>query len=120
MTWQFNEVVRSGNSQARVKNYYPETGLIILIDIKGDIAVGSTIIGDDSGTVLTLTNFEISEKYDSGFDPTYWTDPLFNGKSVLDSVVYDEGTQGNWLALDEHFTGKPSQDYQTDYLVVVD
>lgn len=120
MTWKFNEIVRSGNSQARVKNYYAANGLIILIDIKGRIGVGSTIVGDDSGTVLTLTNFEIADKYDSDFNPTYWEDLLFNGQSILDSVVYDEGEEGNWLALDEHFTGTPSEDYQIDYLVVVD
>ena len=120
MTWKHNEIVRSGNSQARVKNFYPDTGFIVLMDIKGSIGVGSTIVGDDSGTTLTLTNFEIADKYDSGYDPTYWDDPLFNGQSVLDSVIYDEGEVGYWLALDEHFTGQPSQDYQIDYLVVLD
>lgn len=117
MTWNFNEIVRAGNSQARVKNYYPETGLIVLMDIKGTIGPGSTIVGDDSGTTLTLTEFTISDEYDLGFDPTYWSDPLeINGLSILDSVIHDEA--GEFLALEEHFTGKPSQDYQTTYLIV--
>jgi hypothetical protein len=109
MTWYFNEVVRSGNSTARVKNFYPETGLIVLMDIEGSFEPGMTIIGDDSNTSITLTNFTISREYDLGFDPTYWED-------IIDNVIYDGS--GEIIALEEHFTGKPSQDYQTKYLVV--
>ena len=111
MSWHFNEIVRSGNSQARVKNFYPDTGLIVLYDIKGSIGPGSTIVGDDSGTTLTLTQFNIALEYDLGYEPDYWS-------NILDKVVYDNGT-GEMLALDEHFTGEPSQDYQTKYLVVI-
>lgn len=109
MTWNFNEVVRSGNSTARVKNYYPEIGLIVLMDIQGEFEPGMTIVGDDSNTTLSLTNFTISREFDLFYDPTYWDD-------VLPFVVYDGN--GEIVALDEHFTGKPSQDYQTTYLVV--
>lgn len=109
MNWNYNEIVRSGNSQARVKNFYPDTGLIILYDIKGIIEAGMTIVGDESNTSLTLTTFEILDIYDFDFDPTYWDD-------ILENVIYDGN--GNWIALDEHFTGKPSQDYQITYLVV--
>lgn len=120
MKWNYNEIVRSGNSQARIKNYYVDTGLVVLYDIKGIFEVGSTIVGDDSGNVLTLSEFEISNAYDIGYEPTYWEDLLDNGKSIIDGVVCDEGEEGNWIALDEHFTGKSSEDYQIDYLVVVD
>lgn len=109
MTWQYNEIVRSGNSQARVKNFYPETGLIVLYDIRGQIGVGSTIVGDESGTTLTLTQFNISLEYELGYEPDNWS-------SIIDSVVYDG--DGNIVALDEHFTGLPSQDYQTKNIVV--
>lgn len=109
MNWNYNEIVRSGNSQARVKNFYPDTGLIILYDIKGIIEAGMTIVGDESNTSLTLTTFEILDIYDFDFDPTYWDD-------ILENVIHDGN--GNWIALDEHFTGKPSQDYQITYLVV--
>lgn len=110
MSWYFNEVVRAGNSTARVKNFYPDTGLIVLMDIQGTFEPGMTIVGDDSNTSLTLTNFTISRDYDLYYDPTYW-------ESVLDSIIYDGS--GEIVALEEHFTGKPSQDYQTKYLVVL-
>ena len=109
MTWNYNEIVRAGNSTARIKNYYPETGLVVLIDIEGVFEPGMTIVGDDSNTSLTLTNFVLSREFDLYYDPTYW-------ESVLPSVIYDGN--GEIVALDEHFTGKPSQDYQTTYLVV--
>lgn len=109
--WNFNEVVRSGNSTARVKNFYPESGLLVLMDIQGSFESGMTIVGDESGETLTLSNFTISREYDLGFEPTYW-------ENVLSNVVYDGN--GELIALEEHFTGKPSQDYQTTYLVVID
>lgn len=109
MSWSFNEVVRSGNSTARVKNYYPDTGLVVLYDIYGQFEAGDTIVGDDSGTELTLSEFTLSYDYDLYYDPTYW-------ESILPIVIYDGN--GNIIALEEHFTGLPSQDYQTKYLVV--
>jgi hypothetical protein len=110
MTWYFNEIVRSGNSQARIKNYYPDTGLIVLYDIKGVIEAGSTIVGDESGTTTTLTNFVIAREFDLGYEPDYWDYILENG-------IYDDS--GDFIALDAHFTGKPSQDYQTTYWIVL-
>lgn len=107
--WNFNELVRAGNSTARVKNYYPETGLIVLMDVEGSFEPGMTIVGDESGETLVLTNFEISIDYDLYYDPTYW-------ENVIPFLVYDGN--GEIVAQDEHFTGKPSQDYQTTYLVV--
>ena len=111
MNWNYNEVVRSGNSMARLKNYYPDTGLVVLYDISGVFEPGDTIIGDDSGTELTISEFNISYDYDMYYEPTYW-------QEVLPIVVYDGN--GKIVALDKHFTGKPSQDYQTTYLVVQD
>jgi hypothetical protein len=109
MSWNFNEVVRSGNSQARVKNYYPDTGLLVIYDIYGVFQVGDTIIGDDTGTTLTLSEFNISYDYDLYYDPEYWD-------SVLPDVIADGN--GEIIAMDEHFTGVLSQDYQTTYLLV--
>lgn len=109
MTWLYNETVRSGNSQARVKNFYPETGLIILYDIKGAFEPGMTIIGDESAMVLTLTEFNVALEYDLGYEPDYWD-------TVIDRNIYDG--DGNMVALDSYFTDLPSQDYQADYLVV--
>ena len=111
MSWNFNEIVRSGNSMARLKNYYPDTGLVVLYDINGVFEPGDTIIGDDSGTELVLSEFTISYDYDLYYEPEYW-------QQVLPIVIYDGN--GKMVAEDYHFTGKPSQDYQTTYLVVQD
>lgn len=111
MTWMTNEVVRAGNSTARVKSYFPETGLIVLFDIEGDIGVGSTIVGDDSGTVLTLSEFEISNEFDEPqYDSTWWND-------IEDIYIYDGN--GEIVVTEEHFTGFASQDYQSTHFVVV-
>lgn len=109
MNWNYNEIVRTGNSQARVKNFYPETGFIILHDIKGVIEAGNTIIGDESGAVLTLTEFNVALEYEMGYESTYF-------EVFLENAVYDGN--GNLVAIDEHFTGKPNQDRQITYMVV--
>jgi hypothetical protein len=111
MTWHFNEIVRSGNSQARVKNFYPETGLVVLYDIRGTIGPGSTIIGDDSGTTLTLTQFNINLDFDLFYEPNYW-------ESFLEQAIYDGN--GDLVATEAHFTGKVSQDYQITHMVIQD
>lgn len=110
MTWIYNEVVTSGNSTARVKYYNEQTGLIVLYDIRGTFGPGSTIVGEDSGTTLTLTNFSIDSTFDLGYD-----DDDF--EAIFENTIYDEGS-GEMIALDDHFTGKKTQDYQTKYLVV--
>jgi hypothetical protein len=109
MSFAIEEIVRSGNTTARVKNYYPETGLLVLYDIQGTLETGMTVVGDDSGVSTTLDNFVIADEYDLGYEPTNWTD-------ILDSVIYDGN--GNLVAQEEHFTGKSSQDYQTTFMVV--
>lgn len=107
--WSFNETVRAGNSTARIKNYYPDTGLIVLMDVEGSFEPGMTIIGDESGESVVLNEFVISRDYDLYYDPVYW-------ENVLPIAIYDGN--GELVAQDDHFTGKPSQDYQTTYLVV--
>ena len=47
MSFAYNEVIRVGNSSARVKNFYAN-GLIVLMDIQGEFKAGDTISGDDS------------------------------------------------------------------------
>ena len=102
MTWILNETVTAGNSQARVKNYYPESGLLVLYDISGTIEVGSTIVGQTSGTSLTLSSFVISDAYDLGYEPDSWAD-------VLDIAIYDGN--GNLVVLDQYFSNPNSTDY---------
>ena len=110
MTWRYNEVVRSGNSTARLKNYYTETGMVILFDIQGEFEAGMTIVGDDSNESLTLTEYNFGIEYDIGYDPDPWTaiEPI--------AVTLDNGS---WVTLDAHFDGKPSQDYQPDNAVTL-
>lgn len=111
MSWYINEIVRSGNSTARVKSYNSTTRTIVLMDIVGDIKDGSVIRGDESGTTGTLNGFEISYKYEADqYADTSWDE--------IDYFVYDG--DGELVALDQHFNGKESQDYQTTYLVRVD
>jgi hypothetical protein len=109
MNWQYNEVVRAGNATAKIKNFYPDTGLVVLYFIEGEFKPGMTIVGDESGETLTLDAFNITFDYDMGYEPDYW-------ETVLVDAIYDG--LGNLVALDKHFTGKPSQDYQVTYLVV--
>lgn len=110
MTWNFNERVRAGNSTARVKNYYPDTGLLVLYDIQGSFEEGTTITGDDSGSTITFSEFTVSLVYDIYYDPDPW-EPI-----LPDIVTLDDGS---YVALDAHFTGKESQEYQTVNLVTL-
>ena len=111
MTWRYNEIVRAGNATAKVKNYYPDTGLLVLYFIEGEFRNGTTLVGDESGETLTLSDFAVTFDYDMNYEPTHWDD-------VIDDVIYDG--LGNMVALEEHFTGLPSQDFQVTYLVVRD
>lgn len=107
--WSFNETVRAGNSTARIKNYYPDTGLIVLMDVEGSFEPGMTIIGDESGESVVLNEFVISRDYDLYYDPTHW-------ENVTENVIFDGN--GEMVAQDNYFTGGLNQDYQTTYLVV--
>ena len=98
MTWIINETVTAGNSTARIKNYYPLTGLVVLYDIKGDIKAGSTIVGSASGTSLTLSNFTISDEYDLGYEPTFWTE--FINSVGPGTAIYDGN--GEYIVPDEY------------------
>ncbi len=110
MSFAYNEVIRVGNSSARVKNFYAN-GLIVLIDINGEFKVGDVIAGDDSGTVYTLNNFELRKDYDTFYEPTIWDE-------LADLIITQDN--GAVIVLDAAITGKASQDYQPDFVVVRD
>lgn len=110
MTWFVNEIVRSGNSTARVKSFNTATSFIVLFDIQGSFPDGCTIVGDDSGTSGILNGFTVSDAYDG---EEYATD-------AWDELDYFVGDENGLLAIDEHFNGTVSQDYQTTYLVKID
>jgi len=83
------------------------------MDVRGNnIVAGATIVGDDSGESFVLNNFTI----DSDFD--LYHDNYFQGRINLDDVlVTDDGAA---IAQDDHFTGKPSQDYQVRFIITND
>ena len=110
MNWAFNETVRAGNSTARVKNYYPDTGLLVLYDINGEFAEGSIITGDDSGSTVVFSEFTVSFDYDIYYDPDPW-------EAILPNIVSLDS--GSYVATDAFFTGLESQEYQTENLVVI-
>lgn len=109
MSFRTAEVVRSGNATARVKSYNRNTGLLVLMNIEGDIKSGSTVVGDDSNFSKTLSSFTISREYDLGFADTNWDD-------TENIIVLDDG---EFVAIDQYFDGSPSQDYQTTYVVTL-
>lgn len=96
MSWIINEIVRAGNSTARVKNYYANTDLLVLYDIRGSFGSGTTVVGDTSGTTKTFTTFTISREYDLGYEPIdYWNAILSIPENYLvtdnnESIVIDE------------------------------
>lgn len=110
MSFAYNEIVRVGNSSARVKNFYAN-GLIVLIAIEGEFKAGDLITGEDSGQTFTLNNFELRQDYDAFYEPTIWDE-------LADIIITQDN--GAVIVLDAAITGKASQDYQPDYVVVRD
>lgn len=109
MSFRIGETVRSGNATARVKSYNKVTGFLVLMNIEGDIRAGSTVVGDDSNFIKTFSSFTISNEYDLGFADTSWD-------NTENNIVLDDGA---FVAIDRHFDGSPSQDYQTTYMVTL-
>lgn len=107
-----NEIVRVGNSTGRIKNYYAN-GLIVIYDVSGEFITGDTISCDESGETITLTNFEIDS-----FDTDYKYDLYYEERDFDWSddrvIIQDDGA---FIYEDAHFTGLPSQNYQTTHLV---
>lgn len=159
MTWALNEVVRTGSSTALVKSYNPETNALVLYYISGSGFInGATIVGDDSGTVRTLINFEEAyldtNNYTVGlqYETDEYTDQRW--QNIINYMIHDGADygsvadyninnypsgidldtsyadvdvpetdfdpEGDFIVIDEYFTGKPSQDYQTDFVVISD
>lgn len=109
MIWYINEIVTSGSSTARIKSYDKDTGYMVIMDMQGDdFYSGCTIVGAESGSVGTLSNFSVDDELEKDeYTNTEWDD--------LDNMVFDG--DGNLVGIDEHFTGLLSQDYQTTYIV---
>lgn len=108
--WRVGEVVRTGNSTGIVKSYNSDTNFIVITNINGSFESGNFITGDDSGASGILNNFSIDDQYDIGFADTSWDD------IAEIAVTIDTGA---YVAIDEHFDGTPSQDYQTENVVTI-
>lgn len=111
MTWLINELVRHGNSTGRVQSYNKDTRFIVLMDIQGSFPNGAFIVGEESGSSGFLNLFSVADEY-SGviYASTEWDD--------IDNMIHESGDGPcELIALDEHFTGLPSQDYQTTFIV---
>lgn len=106
----FNEVIRLGNTTARIKNIYAN-GLIVIYDIRGSLQAGDTVTCDDSGETIVLSNFTINTDYDLYYDDFEFD---FNDPRI---VFQDNG---EFVYEDAHYNGLPSQNYQTNYLVIED
>ena len=111
MNWLINEIVRNGNSSAKVQSFDKTTNFIVLMDIEGDFPDGCIITGDESGESGILNGFSVADIYSSSdYGSTEWGD--------LDNMVVESGDGPRELvAIDEHFTGKLSQDYQSTHIV---
>jgi hypothetical protein len=108
--WRVGEVVRTGNSTGVVKSYDSVTTLIVITNINGVFETGDFIIGDDSGSSGILNNFIVSEEYDINYADKSW--------SLIEDISITIDT-GSYVAIDDHFDGKPSQDYQTRNIVTI-
>lgn len=93
-----------------VKNFIMNgsQGQVILQNM-GNITpqAGDTLTGEDTGNSLVLSSFERSDAYDRSNTAVDYTE-------VLDSAICDDH---GVIAVDQYFTGKPSQDYNSDYVV---
>lgn len=69
--------------------------------------VGDTLVGVDTGNSLVLTSFTRSDAYDRANTAVDYT-------QVMETAICDDY---GVIAVDEYFTGKPSQDYNSDYVV---
>lgn len=122
------EIVRVGNSTARVNYYFPSNNFVILTDIRGSIKAGDRITGDDSGFALTLRSFSIDDAYDIAtanyFEPIYSNVVTLgsNGDDPDGAEYREPGDQddGELVVIDEYFTGEESEEYQTTGVVVIE
>ena len=103
------ELVKVGSQlMGQVKSFTDNgngTGFAVLQNMGSSTPqAGDTLVGQDSGNSLILTNFVRSNDFDG---PTFA--PTFTDDFITDDV--------GAIAVDSYFTGSPSQDYNSDYLV---
>jgi hypothetical protein len=99
-----HEFVENGSGANGIIQYWNSAnGYIAINTIQGTFAAGDTVVGQQSGFTLTLTDFQLLDELPSiDWDQTYM-------------VIADNGI----LAVDDHFTGVTwTQDYQRDHIIV--
>lgn len=134
MGWFLREkITSSSGATAVLRSFNSSTGLITLCNIEnGTIKAGDTIYGVDSGMSKTLSSFEtfqydsqgfpIDEEYSKiQYEDSRWSDVEANLVYILENSDPSSNDYiADYVALNEHFNGKESQDYQVTYLVVQD
>lgn len=108
--FRWRETVRSGNATAVVKNYDPNTGFLVLMDVNGTLQAGMTITGDVSGDTLTLSAFTIADEYDLGYDYTGW-------EPILPVIVTLE--DGDFVTLVGHSDATAVQEADSTDMVTI-
>lgn len=121
----FEKVVSDKGAKAVLRSHFPETDLITLTNIEGTIQSGDIITGLDSGMQKTFTVFDDDQvKYSQiEYKDPRWDlvrDSLIHFVEDLTITYENPAFNSGYLALDEHFNGKESQDFQTTYLVRID
>lgn len=108
-----NEIIRIGNSTGRIKNYYAN-GLIVIFDVSGSFEAGDTITCDESGETITLGSDFVIDSVDTNYKyDLYYEDRDFDWSDPR-AICQDDGA---FIYEDAHFTGLPSQNYQTTHLI---
>lgn len=101
----------NGQVVGRVKNFIDigNSQASVVIQNMGSQTpqVGQTLVGQDTENSLVLTNFERSDAFDYANTSVDYTEVM------IVAVTDDAGV----IAVDQHFTGKPSQDYNSKYVV---
>jgi hypothetical protein len=107
------ELVKIGGQLIGIVKNFTQTGggqaQVVLQNMTSQTPqAGQTLVGDDTGNSFVLASFERSAAYDRA-NTSYDYDPVMEI-----AVTDDRGVVG----VDQYFTGKPSQDYNPDYVVV--
>jgi hypothetical protein len=91
-----NEIVRSGNSTAKVKYWDSANNIIVLYDIVGSFGAGSTIVGDDNNGTLLLETFTLDSEVNQYYYDLHFDDP--GDAEIYEYVVVDDG---DYVVLDD-------------------
>lgn len=94
-------------------NYKNDTNQLEIINVQGrELNYGETLTGEDSGHKQLIWDLNFNNRVIGSY---YEWDMENTGVGAY--ITLDEGPL---IGLDAHFTGKDSQDYQPDYILVLD